>query len=148
MCHRKLPPSFWNSSHQPPGSNFPLTADAYLSSPWYGFHKNWPYHLTSQAHSYAHQAAHNLSYSSMDSASRFGSHYGSLMMQNPTMASRMDARHSQYELAKSSETFGSGTYYPMPRFGTDVAPNMNFESISGIAFLALLFLILFIKKKN
>ncbi|XP_046544382.1 transcription cofactor vestigial-like protein 2 [Haliotis rubra] len=139
MCNRKLPPSFWNSSYQPPPSasgsahsNFPLSADSYFSSSLYGLHKNWPYYTT-QAHTYGHQGPHAFSYSSMDSASRLNSHYNSLMMQNPSIGGRMDSRHAQYDLGKSSDAFTAAGYYSMGRFGSDIASTVGVDSgISGL----------------
>ncbi|KAK6170090.1 hypothetical protein SNE40_018567 [Patella caerulea] len=133
MCQRKLPPSFWNSAYQPAStstshSNFPLGAETYFPTSFYGFPKNWPYY-SSQAHSYG-QSAHGLSYSGMDSASRLNSHYSSLMMQSPSLSGRLDTRHSQYDLGKGADAFPS-SYYSMGRFGADVASTMGMES--GIA---------------
>lgn len=138
MCNRKLPPSFWNSAYQPPPSasgsahsNFPLSADSYFPSSIYGLHKNWPYY-TSQAHTYGHQGPHAFSYSSMDSASRLNSHYNSLMMQTPSLGGRMDSRHAQYDLGKSSDAFTAAGYYSMGRFGSDIASTVGVDSgISG-----------------
>ncbi|ESO84281.1 hypothetical protein LOTGIDRAFT_155616 [Lottia gigantea] len=133
MCQRKLPPSFWNSAYQPAStshSNFPLGADTYFPTSFYGFHKNWPYY--SQTHSYG-QSAHSLTYPSIDSASRLNSHYSSLMMPTaPSLSSRLDSRHSQYDLTKGADPFPS-SYYSMGRFGADVASTMGMESgIAGV----------------
>ncbi|CAG5133245.1 unnamed protein product [Candidula unifasciata] len=127
MCHRKLPPSFWNSAYQPPcnnnsSSNFTFGADAYFQSSLYNFHKAWPYHYGSQSHTYPHpqSAAHALSYPGMDATGRLTSHYGSLVMSGPSLSGRMgDTRHhSQYDLTKSSDTFSG--YYSMGRFGSEM----------------------------
>lgn len=143
MCHRKFPASFWDSAYQSPSTSTPhsfhFATDAYLNTPLYamsGFHKTWPYSLASQPHTYAPQPAHSFSYSSMDSAaSRYSPHYGPFMMQSPaSMGSRIESRHGQYDLAKSTETFGS-SYYPVPRLGGEMGTSFNLESsslVSGI----------------
>ncbi|CAL1532808.1 unnamed protein product [Lymnaea stagnalis] len=127
MCHRKLPPSFWNSAYQPPcnnNSNFSLGADAYFQSSLYNLHKTWPYHYGSQSHTYPHpQSA--LPYAGMDPTGRLTSHYGSFMMSGPTIPGRDSRYHSQYELSKPSEAFSG--YYGMGRFGGDMD-----TSISGL----------------
>lgn len=138
MCHRKFPASFWDSAYQSPSTSTPhsfhFATDAYLNTPLYamsGFHKTWPYSLASQPHTYAPQPAHSFSYSSMDSAaSRYSPHYGPFMMQSPaSMGSRIESRHGQYDLAKSTETFGS-SYYPVPRLGGEMGTSFNLESSS------------------
>ncbi|XP_059152640.1 transcription cofactor vestigial-like protein 2 [Physella acuta] len=124
MCHRKLPPSFWNSAYQAPcnnNSNFSLGADAYFQSSLYNFHKTWPYHYGTQSHAYPQSA---LSYPSMDATGRLTSHYGSLMMSGPSLTGRMaDTRHhSQYDLTKSTDAFSG--YYGMGRFGSEMETSL------------------------
>ncbi|KAI8791423.1 transcription cofactor vestigial-like protein 2 [Biomphalaria glabrata] len=128
MCHRKLPPSFWNSSYQPSCSNnsnsfSSLGADAYFQSSLYNLHKTWPYHYSPQPHSYpAHQSA--LAYPGMDTPGRLTSHYGSLMMPGPSLSARMgeSRHHGQYEWTKSSDTFSG--YYGMGRFGSEMETSL------------------------
>ncbi|KAH9508977.1 hypothetical protein Btru_048454 [Bulinus truncatus] len=129
MCHRKLPPSFWNSSYLPScnnsGNNFPaLGADAYFQSSLYNLHKTWPYHYSPQSHTYPHHQS-ALTYPSMDTPSRLTSHYGSFMMPGPSLSGRMgeSRHHGQYEWTKSSDTFTG--YYGMGRLGSEVDTSLQ-----------------------
>ncbi|GAB1600497.1 cofactor vestigial 2 [Argonauta hians] len=143
MCHRKFPASFWDSAYQSSTSSLPhsfhFPSDAYLNSSLYAmssFHKTWPYSLASQTHSYAPQPAHTFSYSPMETAaSRYSPHYAPFMMQSPAqMNSRIEPRHGQYDVGKSSDPFSSG-YYPVSRLNGEMGSSFNLESsglVSGI----------------
>ena len=98
MSQRNFPASFWNSSYQPNTSGLCGTSshhDLALTDPYMtasslhsmsSLQDPWRYPLSSQTtHPYSHHSAaamHDLAYSSMaaaSSASRFNSHYGSLL---------------------------------------------------------------------
>ncbi|XP_062611616.1 transcription cofactor vestigial-like protein 2 [Saccostrea cucullata] len=118
MCHRRLPPSFWNSAYKPPsaqlgtGSNFDYSRDPYFPSSWYSLQNNWPYRLPSHTHT---DLGGSLPYSSFDATGKFGSTYQSLMFPGS-----YDTRQSKYDFAKNMESLaGTSSYYGLSRLGMD-----------------------------
>ncbi|KAJ8315377.1 hypothetical protein KUTeg_007527, partial [Tegillarca granosa] len=133
MCHRKLPPSFWNSSYQPPKlspgptycaqSSSDYTRDAYLASSWYPFSNNWPYHFPSQAYSGPSELSRTFPYSSFDSTSKLNPSYSSLMLRG---GFGDHSRNSKYDVPKLSDSLpGSSGYYALQRLGTDISTNFE-----------------------
>lgn len=130
MCHRKLPPSFWNSAHKPPqlatGSNFDYSRDPYFPSSWYSLQNNWPYRLPPHSHT---DLGGSLPYSSFDAPGKFGSTYQSLMFPGS-----YDSRQSKYDFAKNMESLaGTSSYYGLSRLGMDFTGKGNVEPpVTGI----------------
>lgn len=130
MCHRKLPPSFWNSAYKPPqlatGSNFDYSRDPYFPSSWYSLQNNWPYRLPPHSHT---DLGGSLPYSSFDAPGKFGSTYQSLMFPGS-----YDSRQSKYDFAKNMESLaGSSSYYGLSRLGMDFTGKGNVEPpVTGI----------------
>lgn len=130
MCHRKLPPSFWNSAYKPPqlatGSNFDYSRDPYFPSSWYSLQNNWPYRLPPHSHT---DLGGSLPYSSFDAPGKFGSTYQSLMFPGS-----YDSRQSKYDFAKNMESLaGTSSYYGLSRLGMDFTAKGNVEPpVTGI----------------
>ncbi|XP_011435157.3 transcription cofactor vestigial-like protein 2 isoform X1 [Magallana gigas] len=132
MCHRKLPPSFWNSAYKPPqlatGSNFDYSRDPYFPSSWYSLQNNWPYRLPPHSHA---DLGGSLPYSSFDAPGKFGSTYQSLMFPGS-----YDSRQSKYDFAKNMESLaGSSSYYGLSRLGMDFTGKGNVEPpVTGLEY--------------
>lgn len=127
MCHRKLPPSFWNSNYRKTSSfsspsSFDSYRDPYFPPSWYSLQNNhWPYRLPSHAHS---ELGQNFTYPSLESAGKFGSPYQSLVL-----SSSYDSRQNKYDFAKSMDSLSNPSgYYGLSRLGMDLATKSNIDS--------------------
>ncbi|KAJ8315376.1 hypothetical protein KUTeg_007526 [Tegillarca granosa] len=128
MCHRKLPPSFWNSNYRQPSatitsasSNFDYSRDPYLTPSWYSLQSNWPYRISSHTHTDLTQP---LSYTAFDSASKLSTPYQSIVFPGS-----YDSRQSKYDFAKNMDSLaGTSSYYGLSRFGMDFPTKGNMET--------------------
>lgn len=130
MCHRKFPPSFWNSNHKRTIAAGPSCGldyrDPYFPPSWYALQNNhWPYRFPSHAHS---ELGQNFTYSSLDTAGKLGTPYQSLMF-----PSSYESRQNKYDFAKNMESLSSPSgYYGLSRLGMDLATKGNMDStVSG-----------------
>lgn len=123
MCHRKLPPSFWNSSHHhrsPLGTGSEYNRDYFAS--WYALQNSWQYHFPPQ--SYSGDLSRSLQYPTFESSSKLTPSYSSLMFR-----SGLDSRNPKYEMSKLTDSLSaSGAYYGLSRFGSDNSSSVRFGS--------------------
>ncbi|OWF41339.1 transcription cofactor vestigial-like protein 2 isoform X1 [Mizuhopecten yessoensis] len=137
MCHRKLPPSFWNSTYRPPATTNPLgpsgggldySRDTYFSPSWYSLQNNWPYRLPSHGHS---DIGQSLSYPSLDTSSKLSNPYQSFVFPGS-----YDSRPSKFDFSKNMDPLsGSSGYYGLSRLGMDFPSKSNIEStVSGLEY--------------
>lgn len=127
MCHRKLPPSFWNSNYKRSSSyssscGLESYRDPYFPPSWYTLQNNhWPYRLPSHTHS---ELGQNFAYPSLETAGKLGPSYQSLMF-----PSSYESRQNKYDFAKSMDSLSNpGSYYGLSRLGMDLATKSNIDS--------------------